>query len=225
MDADLAAGIEPSELPVASERSLARVIEFRAGPWAPPTQPGSDAVGLFVLDGLLAHRLVAHDRQSVDLLGPGDVLTAGEWADGFGAVPTSTRWDALSAGELAVLDRYWHERLTPWPVIHVALLDRTAQRSRSMALRLALARIPMISQRLRLLLWHLADRWGRVGPDGVVLPLRLPHETLAELACARRESVCRAMQELARYDLVTARPDGGWLLRGSSPAEIEMLRL
>ena len=30
-----------------------------------------------------------------------------------------------------------------------------------------------------MLLWYLAERWGRVTPDGVIVPLRLTHETLA----------------------------------------------
>lgn len=169
--------------------------------------------------------MIVDGRQSVELLGPGDVLSAVECAEGFGGVPMETRWRALNAGALAVLDRHWHERLARWPQINAALLDRTLERSRSTVLRLALARIPNLSRRLRLLLWHLADRWGRVEPDGVVLPLELPHETLAELAAAQRESVSRALRELMRYGLLDRRAEGGWKLRGSSPAEIEALAL
>ncbi len=58
-----------------------------------------------------------------------------------------------------------------------------------------------------------------------MLPLELPQETLAEFAAVQRESISRALRELTSYDLLDRRADGGWKLRGSSPAEIEALAL
>ncbi len=223
-DPDLAAGIDTRELQAPSQRSLASCLRFERGSWAPPVEFRSAAPTLLLLDGLLAHRVTVNRRHTVELLGPGDVLSPGEWADGFRALPMQSNWRAHEAGALAVLDRRWHERLARWPEIHLALLDRTLERSRSAVLRLALARTPNLAERLRLLLWHLAGRWGRVEPGGVVLPLRLSQETLAELACAQRESVSRALGELVRFDLLAGRPGGqGWILRGSAPAEAEEL--
>ena len=46
------------------------------------------------------------------------------------------------------------------------------------------------------MLWHLAERWGRVHPDGVVIPLPLNHQRLADLVGAHRPSVTTAMGEL-----------------------------
>ncbi len=53
-----------------------------------------------------------------------------------------------------------------------------------------------------MLLWHLADRWGRVRSEGVVLPLRLTHSVLADLVAARRPTVTTSLSELARQELV-----------------------
>lgn len=221
---DLAAAIDPRELGAARARSLAGCLTFERGAWAPPAEFGSATPTLLLLDGLLAHRVAVNGRQTVELLGPGDVLSPGEWADGFRAVPMESEWRAHEAGALAVLDRRWHERLARWPEIHLALLDRTLERSSSAVLRLALFRTPNLAERLRLLLWQLAGRWGRVEPRGVVLPLRLSHETLAELACAQRESVSRALAELVRCGLLARRPEGqGWILLGSTPGEVEEL--
>ena len=203
---------------------MADCLTFGRGSWAPPAEFRLAAPTLLVLDGLLAHRVAVKNRQTVELLGPGDVLAPSEWREGFQPVLMDSQWRAHQGGTLAVLDRLWHERLARWPEIHVALLDRTLERSRSAVLRLAIARMPNLADRLRLLLWQLAGRWGRVEPGGVVLPIRLSQETLAELACAQRESVSRALAELVRHDLLARRPGGqGWILRGSTPAEVEEL--
>jgi CRP/FNR family cyclic AMP-dependent transcriptional regulator len=42
-----------------------------------------------------------------------------------------------------------------------------------------------VDVRLRMLLWHLADRWGRVRPDRVIVSLPLTHTVLADLVAAR----------------------------------------
>jgi CRP/FNR family cyclic AMP-dependent transcriptional regulator len=77
-----------------------------------------------------------------------------------------------------------------------------------------------VNIRVHTLLWHLADRWGRVRTEGVVLPLSITHSVLADMVAARRPTVTTSLSELARMDLV--RPiEGGWLLRGERPGELE----
>jgi len=65
------------------------------------------------------------------------------------------------------------------------------------------------------LLWALAERWGRVSPEGVRVPVSLPHRTLATLVGARRPSVTTALTALAREGLVERTPEG-WLLHGDA---------
>ena len=43
-----------------------------------------------------------------------------------------------------------------------------------------------------MLLWHLAERWGRVGRDGVILSKRLTHSVLADLASRARTASVEA---------------------------------
>ncbi len=221
---DLTAGVPSDQLATARRQSVATVLESPPGPWPPPFGSDSRDVGL-LLDGPLASRVDAAGRHTVELLGPGDVIVAGECERDLGLVPTVSRWWALETCRAAVLDREWRQRLAPWPDVYAALLCRAMQQKRSMALRLSLAQGPKLATRVLFLLWHLADRWGQVESGGVALDIKLSHALLADLACAQRESVCRALRELAKHDLLVARADGGWTLRGTSPAEVDALAL
>jgi CRP/FNR family transcriptional regulator, cyclic AMP receptor protein len=62
------------------------------------------------------------------------------------------------------------------------------------------------------LFWHLADRWGRVEPDGVHVPLRLTHELLGRLIAVRRASVTASLGRLRERGFIERRPDRSWLL-------------
>ena len=76
--------------------------------------------------------------------------------------------------------------------------------------------------RLLALLWHLADRWGKVGPDGTHVPLRLTHATLAQLVGAQRPSVTSALRGLEQRGLLRRLPEGGgFLLFGEPPGDPE----
>jgi len=76
-----------------------------------------------------------------------------------------------------------------------------------------------------MVLWHFADRWGRVTPEGVVVDIGLVHETLAEIVAARRPSVTTALGELRREQRIRALPGGAWLLLGDPPEMSPALRV
>jgi CRP-like cAMP-binding protein len=76
-----------------------------------------------------------------------------------------------------------------------------------------------VNVRLHMMLWHLAERWGRVGSEGVLLPLALTHAVLSDLVAARRPTVTTALAELYRQELVRDLPRG-WLLLGEPPGEL-----
>jgi CRP-like cAMP-binding protein len=90
---------------------------------------------------------------------------------------------------------------------------------------LAIAHQPRVDDRVLLTLWHVAERWGRVRPDGIVIPLPLPHRRLAGLVGAQRPSVTTAMGDLARAGALSKADDGAWVLHGSPPAELRHHRL
>ena len=106
-----------------------------------------------------------------------------------------------------------------YPELARCLIDRAIQRSKYLAVNMAIVHQARVDVRLHMLLWHLAARWGRVRSDGTVLRLRLTHTVLADLVAARRPTVTTALSELARRGLV--RTDGEtWVLPGEAPADL-----
>lgn len=75
----------------------------------------------------------------------------------------------------------------------------------------AVARNARVDRRLTLTLQGLAERFGRVTPDGLRLDLRLTHLQLSRLIGSARESVTLALQRLAERGEVTLE-DGALLL-------------
>lgn len=223
-DPDLAEFLEGDRLEQARNDLVARIVGFEPGSWAPLERFGDlpKGLGLLVLDGLIMRRVGLGGRYGSELLGDGDLLRP--WQDEDpGPLPLRTgRWKVLRQGRLAVLDYDFAVRVARYPELISCLLSRAVRRSRYMTARLAILHQPRIDTRLHMLLWELAVRWGNVSRDGVHLPVRLTHATLAELVAARRPTVTKALGELAENDLVVWTGDH-WLLTGSPPAELEAL--
>lgn len=224
-DPELGEGLNPQERP-AAERVLAvptRVLE--EGPWDPREEYDDVApvVGLLVLGGLLTRDIVFAGRTTTELLGAGDLLRP--WDDDlqFDPLPVTVTWQVHVAARMAILDTRVAMAAGRWPAIATALGARHVRRARSLAFQRAIGQLPRIDDRLMVFMWALAERWGRVGPDGVRLPLDLPHRTLATLVGARRPSVTTALTGLARAGLVE-RVSDGWLLHGD-PADVLPQRL
>jgi CRP-like cAMP-binding protein len=208
-DPDLAVGIEPARLDAARQACRAPRAELRRGAWDPAAAapPAADGFGLLLLSGFLVRRVGRGGRFGAELVGP----TA--------SPPFEPSWSVITTAELAVLGADFVARAAPYPSVAVALVDRAMLRSRHLALTMAAIQQPRVDRRLHALLWQLADRWGRTGPDGVSVEVPLTHELLGELVAARRPSVTTALAALAGAGQVT-RAGGRWLLRGGPPEEI-----
>jgi len=218
-DPDLGALLSPARRSEAERELVVRVHKLAVGTWdvARLSGAGSDHVGLLVLGGVLAREVVVADHASAELLGPGDVLRPWQAAGKASLLPTDVVWSVLSPTTLAVLDRRFGAELARWPEITAGLLDRLGERSLRLATTQAISQLTRVDRRLSALFWHLAERWGRVGGDGVVVPLALTHRILGQLVGARRPTVSTALSELAERGELIRRPDGSWLLRGEPP--------
>ena len=132
-------------------------------------------------------------------------------------LPVDVLWSVLSPSSFAVLDRRFAGELARWPEVTAALFERLAERSLRLGTTQAISQLTRVDRRLKALLWHLAERWGRVSGDGVIVPLALTHRLLGQLVGARRPTVSTALGELAERGELVRRVDGSWVLRGSPP--------
>jgi CRP/FNR family transcriptional regulator, cyclic AMP receptor protein len=220
-DPELARCLDAERIAAAGPASLAAVVLAAPGAWKPDDEllRTSGGYGLLMLDGLLMRRLELGGRAGAELLGAGDLLGDPDRED---AEPSSlafaSTWRVIESSRLARLDGPWATRMAGFPEIGGALAERAIARSTRLATAIALAQQPHLDERVWMLFWHLADRFGRVHPDGVHLDLPLTHELLSQLALARRPSITAALARLAVAGRLR-RSGGAWILTGEPPRE------
>jgi CRP/FNR family cyclic AMP-dependent transcriptional regulator len=121
-----------------------------------------------------------------------------------------------------VLDAEFADRIRLWPAITEELLRRAFARTAEHNVQHAITAHPRLDVRLTLMLWHLADRWGRVTLDGIHLSVPLTHRLLGQLVNAERPSVTRTLARLARAGLITGHASG-LRLRGTLEQHLAIL--
>jgi CRP/FNR family cyclic AMP-dependent transcriptional regulator len=215
---ELGEHLDAGRAQLARDQLLVATCDLAAGHWTPVphTDPERRGLGLLVLAGLLTRQVGRASRFAAELLGPGTLLRPWDRDD---EAPLGFRvtWHVWEPARLAVLDRSFVLRARPWPEIIEAVCGLGVLRVAHLAVGAALSHEPRVEERLILLLWHLADRWGRVRPDGVLVPLRLTHELLGMLVGARRPSVTSGLGALERADRLR-RLREGFLLLGQGPS-------
>jgi CRP/FNR family cyclic AMP-dependent transcriptional regulator len=219
VDPELARELDPRRAREAAQRLYTRAIDVPRGRWVPSRTllEGTRPIGLLVFEGLLVREATVDAHPSAELLGPGDVLRAWDDNESEELLPRSIEWNALVTTRMAIIDHAFAVRAAQWPEVFASLLDRAARRAERLVVLQAIAHLTRVDDRLRALLWCLAERWGRVVPDGVLVSLRLSHRTLAGMVGARRPSVTTALGQLIARGELERRPDGEWLLRGNAP--------
>jgi CRP/FNR family transcriptional regulator, cyclic AMP receptor protein len=223
-DRRLGAQLPSEELTAATQHLVAAELRLAEGPWGVEHSLGATPgdLGFLVIDGLLSRDVRVGRHACAELLGPGDVLRPWDGDEGSSApVRHESAWRSLHPARLAVLDARFAALAGRFPPIVAELMSRTIRRSRDLAVLLAIAGMPRLDARLLAALWHLADRWGRVGTEGTLLPVRLTHETLAGLVGAKRPSVTTALRTLQTRGALRRDPSGGWLLLGDPPGDAE----
>jgi hypothetical protein len=214
-DPDLGRRMRPARLHEAQLHALAPVVTVPRGLWDPSATAATAVAGpygLLVLDGLMSRDLLIGDLASAQLVGRGDLIQLHD-DEGAELMPLGVRWTVLEPATVALLDDGFLLSVQRWPEVVAGLFERVAAQSARLAKHRALCQLPRVADRVHALLWFLAERWGRVTPQGVILPLKLTHGTLGQLVGAKRPTVSLAVKELAAQDRVHRRPDGAWLLQ------------
>jgi CRP/FNR family transcriptional regulator, cyclic AMP receptor protein len=138
----------------------------------------------------------AERERTISLLEEGDLLVrpTAPWA----AVGPLLRCVAIEPSSVLLVER---QRLDGWmdePVLAGNLVRLLSAQVAERELAVAIALEPRVERRLLLKLQQLAERFGRVTPEGVRLDLRLTHQELADMVGAVRETVTIALGNLAR---------------------------
>lgn len=214
-DPDLAPGLDKQQFEAARRRAVAPVLELEPPTWntAPIREEAEEGwLGLYVLDGVLLRRVTVGKRAACELFGPGDLIRPWDTDGEYDPLPISVDWLVLKSARLAILDTAFVLRVARWPTINSRIVSRVAQRARYLALTQAVTHLPRAYARLLILFWLLAERWGKVGPDGVHVTLPLTHEVLAMLVGAHRPTVTIALQRLTRAGYLIRESSDRWLL-------------
>jgi CRP-like cAMP-binding protein len=226
-DPDLCERLPRHERERALEQAHARVQLLEKGVWDEASFPQNhyDGFGMLVLEGVLARRVTLGRFDCTELLGQGDLLRPWSFDSAATAsIPSKVTWNVVEPVRLATLDRRFALQVAPWPELSAALMDRIVQRARWLGFQLAVSHVVRVETRLLLMLWHFADRWGRMTVDGARVRIPVTHGVLASVVGARRPSVTTALGRLQDDGLIQRLGDGEWLLHGSPPQDFARLQ-
>lgn len=218
-DPELFAGLTARERDEARVLAVAPTLTLERGRWDATKLPIADlegCLGLLILDGLLLRSVTVSGAPRSEIVGPGDLIRPWD-RDEVASVPFDSRWHAVRPTRLAVLDERFVAVASRWPKLTLAIVRRLVRRARWLTLQLAISDLRRVDDRLMLFFWHVADRWGRVGPDGVAVPLPVTHQMLSQLVCAQRPTVTTSLQRLAADGRLRRRRDRTWLLSPEPP--------
>jgi CRP-like cAMP-binding protein len=162
-----------------------------------------------LLRGVVTREVVLAGRCSASLFGPGDCFRP--WRAIETALPCTTRWHT-SGAEIAVLDERFVTAARRWPALAEAIDERLAEQLDLSVLRAAISSLPNVENRIIAAFWQLADRWGVVRPEGIVVRLSLTHTNVGHLVGAQRSTVSLALQALAEDGLLCRTERDLWVL-------------
>ncbi len=224
VDSDLARGLSETDWEHARRFAVAETVTLGRGVHDPGQVGTSDLLGLLVLKGLLIRSVEVAERSCGELVGAQELLRPWDHFGRAAPMPFEVRWRVVQPVTLAVLDHRFTLVSARWPALMHNLVCRAVERSHALAFNVAIHCLQHVRLRLVVLLWHLADRFGRVTQEGTVVPLKLSHGDLAELIGSQRPSVSASLSKLHDEGLVSRRNDRTWLLHGEPPAELRDMR-
>jgi hypothetical protein len=214
--------LDPAHHEVARRHLVADLLVVKPGQWVPTSdfQTGPGHLGLLILDGLLTRNVIIDKPLATELVGRGDLLRPADRDGQDAPIPFGIGWNVLRPTQIAILDAAFTRVAGHWPPVIEFIVRGASNRVHSLAISLAISNLRHVDTRLLVLMWYLADRWGKVRPDGVLVPLTLTHETLARLVGARRPSVSTALGKLAQDGRMVRMANRHWLLQGDPPSAL-----
>lgn len=222
-ESTLSLDVEPVHGHELDRQRTRRLVQARILQLAPGRAQPSELVdcadgwlGLLITDGLVLIELDVGRGKAGWLVGADDLLRPWEMDE----VPLLSKcsWRVLTPTRLALLDRDFAQRASGDPELWTWSLARLARTTHWLLAKTLVISSPAVEERLALLFTLLAERWGRVTPQGIRLDLPLTHKTLARMVGARRPTVSVALKTLEMQGQLTRAAGRGYLLRHTDPA-------
>jgi CRP/FNR family cyclic AMP-dependent transcriptional regulator len=204
--------VEPEQQEAARAALRVPVVDLAVGAWdrGELLATSGHAFGAVVLTGLVTRHLDIGGHPALDLHGPGDLLGVQGLPEAL--LLAGDSWAATVPTTIGVLDDRFLVAARRWPRLVTGLFGQLQEQRDRLLLQLVIAEQPRVEDRVLTLFWHLADRFGHVTPDGVVISLALTHEAVGRLIGARRPTVTLAMRALADRGAIVRRSDRCWLV-------------
>jgi CRP/FNR family cyclic AMP-dependent transcriptional regulator len=172
----------------------------------------STAFGFVIVDGVVLKETTLAQQSALELLGPGDLLAPPLSAGRQLESQALSRYLAHGPVSLAVIETHFRLATRRWPGIADVLLDRLGLQAHRTSQHLAMLHLPRVEDRIAALFTELAERFGRVTPEGILIDLPLTHDVIGGLVASRRPTATIALQKLAADGLLERLDDKRWKL-------------
>jgi CRP-like cAMP-binding protein len=174
------------------------------------TMPG--AFDFLIVEGVVLKETTLARRSALELLGPGDVLAPPLTVTGQLESRAVSRYLAHGPASLAAIQDRFRDAARRWPGLADFLHGCLGRQTHRASMHLAMLHLPRVEDRLIALFADLAERFGRVTAQGIVIELPLTHEVIGGLVGSRRPTVSLALNRLASDGLVERLPGDNWRL-------------
>jgi CRP/FNR family cyclic AMP-dependent transcriptional regulator len=211
LDPELGAGLDGDALARARKQAVVPVLRLERGIWDPvdagrhPSLRGQPLC-LLLARGVLMCSTAIGARATSTIAGPGDVVPIP--AVEYSALASRRVIVVAEPAIVAVIDTRFMALACRWPELTGEILRRLADQLQRAGVEQAIGHLSRTEDRVLAFAWHISERFGRVGSEGVSLGVRLTHETIGKLVGAERPTVTLAIATLERDGLLRRREKG-----------------
>ena len=170
------------------------------------------AFDFLIVEGVVLKETTLARQSALELLGPGDLLAPPLTPARQLESRAISRYLAHGRASLAAVDDHVRQAAQRWPGIADFLHDRLARQTHHASMHLAMLHLPRAEDRLIALFADLAERFGHITADGILIDLPLSHEIIGGLVASRRPTVTLALQELASSGMIARLEGDRWKL-------------
>jgi hypothetical protein len=215
---ELGATFPDERTTAAAERVTVAAARLDFGPVDPGELPAMldpewPAAGALVVGGLMFADSRLAGQTSTQIFGAGDVLPLAP--DSLAVLPFRSRLSVAEVATLVPLDDRFLGLAHRFGLAR-RLADAAIDQVRRAAAQQAISQLSRVELRLLAMMWHLAERWGRMTPDGLALDLDVTHARLGQLVGAKRPTVSLALKLLEDERALRRTGNGSWLLAKDS---------